>query len=64
METDILYALALIFEQVSATGFILVTEPVKMTIEKCVEIATQINMDTSHQYVMTCTPFIEKGVGV
>lgn len=60
METEIVYVMALILEQVSQAGFVLITEPVKMTIEKCIEMATQVNMDMSHPYIMTCTPFTEE----
>lgn len=62
METEIVYVMALILEQVSQTGFALMTEPVKMTIEKCIEMATQVNMDMSHPYIMTCTPFTEPAI--
>lgn len=64
METDIIYAFALILEQVSETSFTLIMEPVKMALEECIKSAAIVNMDTSHQYIMTCTPFVEKGVGV
>lgn len=64
MEVDVVYVLAIIFQAVSETTFGLVTEPVKMTIEKCIEIAAQINVDPSHPYNMACVPFTEEGVGV
>ncbi len=62
METEIVYAIALIFQQVSETAFQLMTEPVKMTVEKCIEMATAINMDNTHPYLMTCVPFTEAAI--
>lgn len=61
METEIIYAVALILEQAN-TMFHLVTEPVKMTMDQCVEMAKQINEDTTIPYIMTCTPFVEQAI--
>ncbi len=62
METEIVYVVALILEQVSQAGFILMTEPVKMALDQCIEMATAINMDNTHPYIMTCTPFTEAAI--
>lgn len=62
METEIVYAIALLLQQVGETAFQLMTEPVKMTMEKCIELATTINMDNTHPFIMTCTPFAEEAV--
>lgn len=62
METEIIYAIALLMQQVSETTFQLMTEPVKMTMEKCIEMAAVINMDNTHPYLMTCAPFTESAI--
>lgn len=59
METEIVYAVALILQQVSETAFQLMTEPVKMAMDQCLEMAKEMNMDNSHPYVMACLPFTE-----
>lgn len=58
MENELIYAVALLLEQAD-TIFHLVAEPVKMTMEQCVEMAKTINEDTTIPYIMTCTPFVE-----
>lgn len=62
METEIIYALSLLLQQVSETSFQLMTEPVKMTMEACIEMAKSINMDATHPFIMTCTPFTEAAI--
>lgn len=59
METEIIYALGLLMEQVSDTSFTLLSEPVKMVLEECIKAAAAINMDNTHPYLLTCTPFVE-----
>lgn len=61
METEIVYAVALILEQTDTT-FQLMTEPVKMAMERCIEMAKEINMDTTHPFLMVCAPFTEAGI--
>lgn len=62
MTTDILYAVALVMEQIDATHFTLITEAVKMTMDECLKQAVLINIDNTHPYIMSCTPFIEQAV--
>lgn len=62
METEIVYAVALILQQVSETVFQLMSEPVKMAMDQCIEMATTVNMDNTHPYIMTCTPFTEPAI--
>ena len=60
MTTDLIYAIVLIMEQVGPTTFTLVTDTVKMTMEECLKQAVLVNIDTTHPYIMTCTPFTEQ----
>lgn len=62
METEIVYVVGIILQQVSETAFQIMTEPVKMAVEECINMAKEINMDNSHPYVMACLPFTEAGL--
>jgi hypothetical protein len=60
METEIMNVLAILFEQVSKDGLLMLGEPVKMTIEQCVELAKSINTDLTHPYLVSCIPMWEE----
>lgn len=57
--SDLIYAIGLLLQQTDATTFQLMTEPVKMVMEECIAMAAQLNMDNSHPFILTCTPFVE-----
>jgi hypothetical protein len=59
MTNDIIYAVALILQQIDASTLQIMTEPVKMAMDECVKMAVAINMDDTHPFIMTCTPFAE-----
>lgn len=62
MQNEILQAVAIILEQIDAGTFKTVMEATQMTLEECIKQSIPINMDTTHNYIMTCTPFVENSV--
>ena len=58
MTTDILQAVAMVLEQMDNGTFKTIMEATQMTLEECIKQSIPINMDTSHPYIMTCTPFV------
>lgn len=61
METEITMAIAFLLEQVGPALKVM-SEPLRMTMTECIEIAKQINSDTTHNLIAMCAPMAEQAI--